>query len=342
MQIATETEVRFPPFQPAWWCATPHSQTIVGALLNHPPQVAVHRERWGTPDGDFLDLDRLPATAPNAPRLLLLHGLESSSHSNDIRHFMARGQRLGWEVIALNFRSCSGEPNRLARAYHGGDTADLGWVIERLLQEDATRPLGCLGISLGGNVLLKYLGEQQHNTPQPLRCAVAISTTFDLAKAVTQVEQGFSWVYTRRFVQSLKRKTFAKLKVYPDLVDRQSLTAVQTLSEFDDLVTAPIHGFPDAKTYWKSSSSIYFLPQIRRPTLLINAQDDPFYLAEALPWQQVIENDFLIGLFPETGGHAAFIEGGYPFRLRLWAHQQAMFFLHHELTKDASNSIALE
>lgn len=332
MSPAVKPETNFPPFEPAWWCQTAHSQTIAGALLNRPPRLQVLRQRWDTPDGDFLDLDRLPAPHPDAPRLLLLHGLESSSQSNDIRHFMAMGQHLGWEVIALNFRSCSGQPNRLARAYHGGDTADLAWVIDRLLQEDAARPLGCVGISLGGNVLLKYLGEQQQQAPQPLRCAVTISTPFDLNASVTQVEQGFSLVYTRRFVQSLKRKTFAKLDAYPDLVDRQLLAAVQTLSEFDELVTAPIHGFPDAKTYWATSSSIHFLAAIRRPTLLINAQDDPFYAATALPWQQVADNEWLTGLFPAAGGHAAFIEGGYPFRLQLWAHRQAMTFLRRELT----------
>ncbi|MEO0456138.1 MAG: alpha/beta fold hydrolase [Cyanobacteria bacterium P01_A01_bin.114] len=315
-------------FQPAWWCFNNHLQTVAGVILKNQPNLDVQRQRWDTPDGDFIDLDRLPGQTENSPRLLILHGLEGSSASKDVRHLMAAAHQMGWESIGLNFRSCSGEINRLRRAYHAGETTDLAWVIEQLLKENAARPLVCIGISLGGNVLLKYLGEQGQTVPNQLKGAVTISTPFDLNAGIVYVEEGLSLLYVRRFIKSLKRKTFQKLEHYPDLVDRQSLRSVKTLSDFDELFTAPVHGFPNAETYWRSSSSIHFLSAIRRPTLLINAQDDPFYPAKALPYQQVADNDFLTGLFPRQGGHGAFIDGGWPFRLSCWADQQALTFLH--------------
>ncbi|NEP18023.1 MAG: alpha/beta fold hydrolase [Leptolyngbya sp. SIO4C1] len=319
-------------FKPAWWCRGGHLQTIAGALLRADPMLAVQRQRWNTPDGDFIDLDRICDPAANAPRLLLLHGLEGSASSRDICQLMAAAGRLGWESIGLNFRSCSGEPNRLRRAYHAGDTADLAWVIERLIAEAAERPLLCLGISLGGNVLLKYLGERGADVPSQLLGAVTISTPFNLNAGVDYVEQGLSRLYVYRFITSLKQKMYQKLDRYPDLVDRDALRAVRSLSDFDALFTAPVHGFPDAETYWRQSSSLYLLPVIRCPTLLINAQNDPFYPAAALPRQQVATNPFLTGLFPADGGHGGFIEKGWPFRLQSWAQQQAMAYFQQCLS----------
>ena len=319
-----------PTFQPAWWCTNTHAQTVAGALLRRRPQLNIDRQRWDTPDGDFLDLDCL-AGPDHSPRLLLLHGLEGSSESPDIRHLMAAAHQLGWECIGMNFRTCSGETNRLERAYHAGETSDLAWVIEQLVQAAPERPIVCAGVSLGGNVLLKYLGESGASLPAQVRGAVTISTPFDLVRSVAYVEQGLSMIYIRRFVNSLKRKMFQKLERYPDLIDREMLASIQTLSEFDEWVTAPLHGFPDAKTYWTVNSSIRFLSDIQRPTLLINAQDDPFYPADILPRKQVADNPYLSALFPERGGHGAFIEGGYPFRLRSWSQAQTLAFLQQQL-----------
>ncbi|MGB0560728.1 MAG: YheT family hydrolase [Spirulinaceae cyanobacterium] len=314
-------------FKPVWWAVHPHVQTIAGALLATPPPLAVRRQRLDTPDGDFLDLDRLPAPTAQSPRLLLLHGLESSSSSNEIRNLMALTQQAGWEAIALNFRTCSGEMNRVPRAYHSGETRDLAWLIEQLLGEDPSWPLFCVGISLGGNVLLKYLGEQGPNLPAQLQAAVAISTPFDLAKATANLEQGFNWVYIDRFVKSLKQKAWEKHKRHPELLDPQVIPTIQRLSEFDEWVTAPLHGFASAQDYWQKSSSLQFLPQIQRPTLLINAQDDPFFPGHFLPYSQVEQNPYLTALFPESGGHSAFIDEGYPYRLKFWSHRQAIAFL---------------
>lgn len=282
------------------------------------------------PDGDFLDLDRVGA-ASNVPILIVLHGLEGSSRSKHVRRLLGAVSQVGWEGLAMNFRSCSGEPNRLRRAYHGGETTDLAWVIQRLATQDPQRAIVCVGVSLGGNVLLKYLGEQAEHAPVQLRAAVAISTPFDLSVSVKQMESRIGRMYMQGLLSSLKRKTWAKLQQYPDLVDPTALRAVRTIADFDHLVTGPIHGFADGPAYWRSSSSISFLATIRRPTLLINATDDPFYPAGALPTRAVVENPALTATFVKRGGHLGFISGRWPGRPVFWAEQQTMAFLQEHL-----------
>ena len=313
-------------FQPAWWCRNAHAQTIWGGLLRRIPWVRLTRTRWELPDGDFLDVDALTAAA-SAPCLLVLHGLESSSRASAVRGLLHEASRRGWGGVAVNFRGCSGEPNRLRRCYHAGETTDLAWVIAQLQARHPASPLVCAGISLGGNVLLKYLGEQGDALPAQVRAAVAISAPFDLAASVRVLDQGFSRAYTKQLVARLKRKTFQKLTRYPDLVDPRALRAVRTLGAFDDLVTAPMHGFKNAADYWAASSSIGFLARIRRPTLLVNAQDDPFFPSAALPRQAVAENRFLSAEFPAFGGHLGFLAGHWPGAPIAWAERRAAEFL---------------
>lgn len=321
-------------FQPAWWCRGRHAQTLWGALFRPTPHVPLRRERWETPDGDFLDVDRVKGTA-SAPVLIVLHGLEGSSRSKPVLGLMAAAHRAGWEVIGINFRSCSGESNRLRRAYHGGDSTELGWVIDRVIAEHPARAMGCVGVSLGGNVLLKYLGEHGERVPHQVRAASAISTPFDLGIAVRYVEHGMSQLYMRNLVSSLKQKTLAKLARYPDLVDPARLGAVRTLAEFDHVVTGPLHGFPDGQTYWQSSSSVSRLSAIRRPTLLINAEDDPFFPADALPTRVVEENPALRAEFVPEGGHAGFLSGVWPGRPVPWAENRTIAFLQNHLNPTA-------
>jgi len=317
-------------FRPAWWCRGRHAQTLWGALFRPTPPVPLRRERWETPDGDFLDIDRVEGTS-RAPALIVLHGLEGSSRSKPVLGVMAAAHRIRWEVVGINFRSCSGESNRLRRAYHGGDSTELGWVIDRVIAENPTRAIGCVGVSLGGNVLLKYLGEYGEQVPQQVRAASAISTPFDLGIAVRYVERGMSQLYMRNLVSSLKKKTFAKLARYPDLVDPMRLRAVRTLAEFDHVVTGPLHGFQDGQTYWQSSSSASRLSTIRRPTLLINAEDDPFFPGEALPREAIARNCHLTAEFPQAGGHTGFISGRWPGQATSWAVERAMHFLREQL-----------
>ena len=318
------------PFKPAWWCRGPHAQTIWGSILRAVPRVPMRRERWETPDGDFLDLDRLSGS-PAAPVLIVLHGLEGSSRSKPVLGLMGEARRLGWQGVAVNFRSCSGPINRLRRSYHAGETSDLAWIITTLIQEDPSWPILCAGISLGGNVLLKYLGEQEDSVPPQVKGAVAISTPFDLAQSARFLERGFSRAYMSRLVNGLRRKTLLKLKRYPDLVDRKALESARTLEQFDNAVTAPVHGFRDAAEYWKASSSSGYLAQIRRPTLLINARDDPFLPESALPEGVVAQSRFLRAEFTKAGGHVGFLSGNWPGRPVPWAQVRAVNFFQEQL-----------
>lgn len=288
------------------------------------------RRRWELPDGDFLDVDEGQAE-PGSPTLIVLHGLESSSRSSQVVGLLQAASRCKWRGVGVNFRSCSGTLNRLRRSYHAGDTEDLAWVIQQVIAEHPGSSVLCAGFSLGGNVLLKYLGERADKAPVPLRAAVAISTPFDLAVSVRAIEQGFSRVYMRRLLRGLTRKTLAKLERFPDLVDRRALCAVRTVAEFDELVTAPVHGFPSASAYWTASSSMMALSHIARPTLLINAQDDPFFPGEALPRESIARNGYLSAEFPRAGGHMGFISGRWPGGTTFWAVERAIRFLRDQL-----------
>lgn len=320
-------------FQPAWWCPGAHLQTIWAGVVRPAPRIPLTRARWELPDGDFLDVDEL-AAGESAPRLVVLHGLESSSRAAAVRGLLRHAHARGWGGVAVNFRGCSGQPNRLRRSYHGGDTADLAWVVHRVHAEHPGSPIVCAGISLGGNVLLKYLGEQADALPPAVRAAAAISTPFDLAASVQALGRGFSRVYQDRLVMTLKRKTLQKLARYPDLVDGDALRAVRTLEAFDDLVTGPVHGFKDAAAYWAASSCAPFLPRIRRPTVLINAEDDPFLPAAELPRQAVAENPCLEAAFTPCGGHVGFLEGAWPGALTAWAEARAVAFLASHLAPE--------
>jgi len=319
-------------FVPAWWCRGANAQTIWAALLPGAPRLPVVRERWDTPDGDFLDMDRL-AGAPDQPIIVILHGLEGGAGSPHVLGLLRAAHQRQWAALAVNFRSCSGEINRLRRSYHGGDTGDLAWIVDRLATEDSSRPIAGIGMSLGANVLLKYLGERGDAVPRPLGAAVAISTPFDLAVCARAFEHGF-WprVYMKRIVKSLTLKTLEKLRRFPDLVDRERLSRVRTIAEFDELVTAPVHGFPSADAYWRASSCAQFLPGIRRPTLLISAQDDPVVPSSVLPIDAIAKNTILQSRFPASGGHVGFIDGPWPWRPERWAEHQALAFLAERMS----------
>ena len=317
-------------FRPAWWCRGRHAQTLLGAFGRPGMRVPHQRHRWELPDGDFLDVDEALAE-PGAPVLLILHGLESSSRSSQVVALLQAAHRYGWLGVGVNFRSCGGSLNRLRRCYHAGDTADLAWVIQRLIMEHPGSSVFCAGFSLGGNVLLKYLSEQADQAPEPLRAAAAISTPFDLAVSVRAIEQGFSRVYMQRLLHGMRRKTLAKLTRFPDLVDRRALCAVRTVAEFDELVTAPVHGFASATAYWAAASSGPGLGRIARPTLLINAQDDPFFPGEALPRGAIARNRHLTAKFPKAGGHMGFLSGPWPGAATCWAVEHVVRFLRERL-----------
>ena len=312
-------------FRPAWWYPGRHLQTIGGAL-RRAPRIPLQRTRWELPDGDFLDIDEMPGTS-GAPLLILLHGLESSSRTAHSLGLLEQARKRGWGGLAMNFRSCSGELNRLSRSYHGGETSDLAWVVDRVTKRDPERPLLLVGMSLGGNVLLKYLGERGDRVPEQVKAAVAVSAPFNLAASARALEHGFNRVYMSRLVKSLKQKTFAKREQFPNLVDYEAVRKVKTLEAFDDLVTGPVHGFADAEAYWAASSSAQFLSRIRRPTLLINARNDPFLPAVNLPRPEQVANPSLTMEFPASGGHLGFLSGRWPWKPHAWAERRTVEFL---------------
>ena len=302
------------PYRAPWWLPGGHLQTIAAALAPA-PRIVWRRERWNTPDGDFIDLDWAEPSGPGkGPLAALFHGLEGSSASPYARTFAARAMQGGWRCVVPHFRGCSGELNRLPRAYHSGDSAEIAWILERLRASHA------IGISLGGNALLKYLGEQ--GTKARIARAVAVSAPLDLAAAGRALDRGLSRrIYTRMFLKTLKKKSFAKLRSHPGLFDDRRLRAASTFWEFDDAVTAPLHGFLGADDYWARSSSALFLGRIRIPALVLNARNDPFLPEAALPKENRDIPPNVTLEFPQTGGHA-----GFPGRGR-WLARRAFEFL---------------
>ena len=295
------------------WLPGGHLQTIFAALMPA-PRIAWRRERWETPDGDFIDLDW---AGSEGPLIALFHGLEGSSASPYARAIAAQALALGWRCVVPHFRGCSGELNRLPRAYHSGDSEEIAWILKAL--SGKTEILHGCGISLGGNALLKYLGEQGENAV--LRKAIAISAPLDLAAAGRSLDRGLSReIYTRMFLKSLKKKTFEKIRQKKISVDALRLKNARTFWEFDDTVTAPLHGFLGADDYWQRSSSAAWLGRIRVPTLVLNARNDPFMPEAALEAIGEVPPNVVLE-FPRSGGHA-----GFPGRDR-WLARRVLEFL---------------
>ena len=294
-------------YRAPWWLPGGHLQTVY-AVLAPAPRVPWRRERIETPDGDFVDLDWVSTSTPDdAPVVVVLHGLEGSSTSHYAIGLLRHAKAQGWRAGVLNFRSCSGEPNRLPRFYHSGDTADLDAVVRHLLRSDPARRLGLVGVSLGGNVLLKWLGERGAAAAQVVRRAAAVSAPLDLAAAGHALDRGVNRrLYTRVFLASLKAKVSAKIALRHVTLEKGRLSRVRTLREFDDLFTAPLHGFRDADDYWTRASSASWLEHIRVPTLVLNARNDPFLPRAALESAtRKVSRDVVLE-FPASGGHAGF------------------------------------
>lgn len=319
------------PFRPDPWAMNPHIQTLAGKFLRPTPDLPVKRERWETPDGDFLDLDLLPDSG--GPLVLVLHGLEGHTRRAYVLNTFQHLRGAGMVPVGLNFRACSGEPNRRARTYHSGETGDLGFVLAVLAHRFPRRRVGVMGFSLGGNVLLKYLGERgegvaPHEAPGPLPdAAVAVSVPFDLAAGADLLARTrMGSLYNRYFLRSLLGKVRDKEHLLGDRVNLSELARARTLREFDDLLTAPVHGFRDASHYYAESSSNRYLAAIRTPTLVLQSADDPFLPVAALPRDELARNPWLHPVITERGGHVGFIRGGIT-RPRFWAEESATRFL---------------
>ena len=314
---------RAPAWLPGGNLQTMWAATRSRRHLGTPPQY--RRERWATPDGDFIDVDHLvpqgavpatrlatrPATRPPTHHLVLFHGLEGSSQSQYALAFGAVAQERGWAYSVPHFRGCSGELNRGPRAYHSGDFEEIGWILQRL-RASTTAPLLAVGVSLGGNALLRWAQEAGDSAAAITASVAAVCSPIDLAAAGRAIDQGFNWlVYSRMFLATMKPKALAKLKQHPGLFDSAKLSAARTLFEFDNIFTAPLHGYKDTPDYWARASAKPHLAQIRIPALVLNAGNDPFVPAASLPSAAAVGRHVTLWQ-PAQGGHVGFPQGTYP------------------------------
>ena len=302
------------------WLPGGHLQTIYPALAIVKPAVAYRRERWDAQDGDFVDVDFVDGQ-PGKPFVVLFHGLEGSSNSHYARAMMAEVAARGWSGAVPHFRGCSGEANRAPRFYHSGDAGEIDWILRRLRMR-ATGRLYATGVSLGGNALLRWLGESQHQA-ELVDAACAVSAPLDLARGGEALSSGFNRIYTRMFLRTLKPKCLAKLADFPGLFDRDALLAARDLYAFDNVVTAPLHGYRDTDDYWNRASAKHVLHDITVPTLVLNARNDPFLPGIYLPTSAArsVTLDF-----PAQGGHVGFTAGALPGRLD-WLPRRLIDFL---------------
>ncbi len=296
-----------------------HLSTILPTLLRRPPSLDLTRERIELADGDFLDIDRC---GPRAGRTALLcHGLEGNSRRNYMLGMCDALRAAGWSCVLMNFRSCSGEPNRRVRSYHAGATDDLRAVIDHI-ELDQPPEIALVGFSMGGNLILKYLGEDPAAVHPRLRAAVAFSVPVNLGSSCREISRPHNRVYSRRFLRKLARKIRRKALDHPGRVDASQLRGVKDLWEFDERFTAPLHGFANATDYYEKCSALRYLSAIARPTLLVNAANDPFLDPECYPVAVAESSVWLTLEIPKWGGHTGFRAPG-----RYWSEQRAVEFI---------------
>lgn len=304
-------------FTPAWWLPGAHLQTLFPYAFRRRRPPPLRRERIEMADGDFIDVDWAPQHP--GPLVVLLHGLEGSVRSHYAAGLMHSLDHCGLQVAMLNFRGCSGEPNRLPRSYHSGETGDIDTLLLRLQQRFPLRPLFAVGISLGGNVLLKWLGE---NPAQDIVSqAIAVSVPFELDKAADRLQSGVSRLYQYHLLRKLRASARAKAARMAFPVPAEQLDSLTTFRAFDDKVTAPLHGFHGVDDYYSRSSSRQFLAHIHTPTVILHARDDPFMTAAAIPGAAELGPGVTLEL-SEHGGHVGFISGQWPWRARYWLDQR--------------------
>jgi uncharacterized protein len=322
-------------FRTAWWLPGPHLQTVWGRLFRSRRRVALRRESLETPDGDELLLDHAAGPA-EGPRLLVLHGLEGSSHSVYVQGLMEEAVRRGFRAVALNFRSCARDPrdlsrmlpNRRPRLYHSGETADLDFVVRTLSAREPDSKIAVVGVSLGGNVLLKWLGERAGEAG--VVAAASLSAPFDLAESAAHLESFVGRLYVGSFLATLKRKTRETAQRFPEAarkIDVARALAARSFREFDDAANAPLHGFAGADDYYRRSSSQAYLSRIAVPTLCLSSEDDPFLPSRAVFRAQAAASPQVEFRVTPKGGHIGFVSGAVPWRPGYWAERYAVEWL---------------
>lgn len=331
-------KIDFSAFKPAWWLRNCHLQTIFAKYLAPKRTLALSAELFALPDGDELMLHWGHVQPnPQTPLVLLLHGLEGNIRSHYVRGMMHSLQQQGFACLLMHFRGCHGEANKLPRAYHSGDTADVGEVITMLQHRLPGVPLAAVGFSLGGNVLMKYCGEQAEQCP--LQAAVAVSAPLHLSASADRINQGFSRVYQRYLLGRLKatmRRKLQQHQPFPLPLTHADIQRLRTIRQFDDRLTAPLHGFNDAADYYAKASAKPYLTRITRPCLLIHAKDDPFLAQSVIPEQPQPPLQLLLS---SHGGHVGFISGGTPWRPVYWLERVIPAFLQQHLRNSDAHSL---
>ena len=314
------------PYRAPAWLPGGHAQTI-WPLLIKPRPLKLRRERWETPDGDFIDTDFLDGPSA-APLLVLFHGLEGSARSHYALATAHACKKAGWRLALPHFRGCSGELKRRPRAYHSGDSAEIDWILRRLHATNSGAPLHAAGVSLVGNALLKWAGEQGSAANEVVTGVAALCAPLDLAACGHHLARGFNRVYTQHFLKTLKAVSTSRIRQFPGLFDEARMLQAINLYQFDDAVTAPIHGFAGADDYWQRASAKPWLASITVPTLAVNPKNDPFLPASALP--EAGDVSPLVRLEqPAGGGHVGFVSGPFPGNLD-WLPQRLLHFFLHE------------
>lgn len=304
------------PFTSPRWLRGGHAQTIYPQFVRR-PLVRYRREHVDTADGDFWEFDWLAAApaAPDAPLVALFHGLEGSAQSHYALLLMTLAGEMGWRGVVPHFRGCGGTPNRRPRAYHSGDHEEVGAMLGALRERvGPATPIYAVGVSLGGSALLNWIGRAGRDARGMLRAAAIVSAPLDLMAAGLAIDRGFNLVYSRHFLRTLKPKALAMAARFPGTLDVAKLRAVRTMWAFDDVVTAPLHGFTGTRDYWTRASSKPWLREVELPTLVLNARNDPFVPAASLPTAGEVARAVTLEQ-PEHGGHVGFLRGPAPGRL---------------------------
>ncbi len=323
-----------PNYLPAWLFRNRHVHTIYPAVFRRIRDVVYQRERITLPDTDFLDLDWSRCASgvdnPEEERLsIVLHGLEGSAAGGYVRGMVRAMNRAGWDAVAVNFRGCSGEPNRLLRSYHAGATEDLAAVLEHITATYAYREIMLVGFSLGGNLTLKYLGDVGTSLPAQVVAAAGVSVPCDLAASVEAMSTRTNQFYIARFMRNLREKMREKAASFPGQLSIDGLDEMTTFYEFDDHYTAPLHGYGTAANYWRVCSCRTVLPNIRIPTLILNAADDPFLGPACFPVREAEQSTFVYLEMPAYGGHVGFIDRAKD--KRYWSEQRVVSFFQQQL-----------
>jgi predicted alpha/beta-fold hydrolase len=318
------------------WLAGGHAQTIYPYILTRPP-VRYRRERVDAPDSDFWDVDWLEASSSAAtstgaqppPLVVLFHGLEGGSSSHYARALMTHLAAIGWKGVVPHFRGCGGELNRHPRAYHSGDYEDVGAMLATIrarMDRDAPgTTMYAVGVSLGGSALLNWVGRAGNEASDTIKAAAAVSAPIDLSAAGVAIGRGLNRVYSRHFLSTLRPKGLAMAKRFPGVLDPVRLRRVKSMYDFDEVVTAPLHGFAGADDYWRRASSRPWLSKIAIPTLILNARNDPFVPAASLPSRGEVSSMVLLEQ-PEHGGHAGFLSPPFPGHLNWLPRRLIQFF----------------